>query len=389
MKKRLCLTLIISMIGLYGCTPIKDSDVKQNSEVVENQEENTDEQDNAIAQDDTEKMRPDVVIENPEIEKDEPVPEGSDSEAGSDVAANAESEDTVSDESISTDMEASDDTDQAETDAADTDTQSDDAVVYSNPIADSFVLSDDLSHDYDKEIKDAVTEISSSASTVQDELNGIEALERRFNELTEKAETQVEINQTAKHSFDIWDSEINNLWSRVNKLLDAASKDNLLQEQRKWISVKDKIVPEALGPREEGGSIYPMLELSLFKDITKRRCYYLATIIADKNGEAFTLPKRSITGAYVDDQDTDDIYSSLIITESMESGYNATISIYRTATVEGTVTKEGSDLIFTSYDESVKGIIRYGWSGASLEITEAGADSVLKKGDVYEFKMTI
>ncbi len=356
MKKRLCLTLIISMIGLCGCTPIKDSNVKQNSEVVENQEENTDEQDNAITQDDTEKKRPDVVIENPEIEKDEPVTEGSDSEAGSDVAANAESEDTV---------------------------------VYSNPIADSFVLSDDLSHDYDKEIKDAVTEISSSASTVQDELNGIEALERRFNELTDKAETQVEINQTAKHSFDIWDSEINNLWSRVNKLLDAASKDNLLQEQRKWISIKDKIVPEALGPREEGGSIYPMLELSLFKDITKRRCYYLATIIADKNGEAFTFPERSITGAYVDNQDTGDIYSSLIITESMESGYDATISIYRTATVEGTVTKEGSDLIFTSYDESVKGIIRYGWSGASLEITEAGADSVLKKGDVYEFKMTI
>ena len=97
------------------------------------------------------------------------------------------------------------------------------------------------------------------------------------------------------------------------------------------------------------------------------------------------MPKRSVTGSYIDNQGTESICSALSITESWESGYIAKVSLYRIGELEGTAEEAGDGkLSFTSYDETVKGTISYGWDGAVFEVTEA-SDAVVNVGDKYEF----
>ncbi|WP_051656572.1 lysozyme inhibitor LprI family protein [Butyrivibrio sp. AE3004] len=389
MKKRIYLALIVSMVGICGCTPHKDSEQIQDNTVIE--EENPDTQGEADTPDNTAGDTESVSSDESDIsagEADEATSSSEDEATASDD--NSDSEDAQKSEADSTSEADESDiagTEESDETAENTDTSKDNAVIPKNPIADSFVLSDDLWHDYEDEIKDAVKKISSSASSLQDELQGIEALENRFSEVAQRSETQADMTQTSYWPYAVWDAEINSLWSRLSDTLKGAEKDNLLSEQRNWIAMKEEVVLETLGPREEGGSIYPTLENDLLSNMTKTRSYYLASVLANATDDTITLPARGIRGAYVDNQGTGEVYSSLIIKEGWESGYDATISIFRLGNVSGTVEGKGTDLIFTSEDGATTGIIRYGWGGASLEITSSGASSILKKGDVYEFKM--
>ena len=196
------------------------------------------------------------------------------------------------------------------------------------------------------------------------------------------------MNQSSEWFFLIWDTELNNLWSRFSDSADQQTKEKFLAEQINWISMKEEVTLENIGSAEENGSMYPVLYNAFLEDITKRRAYVVANELAKINGEAFTIPEMSEKyGTFVDNQGTGEVYSSLITRQGWEGDDEAIIAIYRQGQIEGTFVDNGNrELAFTSDDGSVKGIIKInGWDGACFEVTETSEQSVFSVGEEFEF----
>ncbi len=246
----------------------------------------------------------------------------------------------------------------------------------------------DFNNDYIDEIKVAVDRAVAEASSLNDEFTKIGQIEDHiFSRMPEDAK-QVEMNMVANYRFQVWDTELNSLWDRFSKTVDESTKERVLSDQRNWNAMKEDAALEALGPQEEGGSIYPTLYSSFMEDSTKARCYFIAKEIAAAKGDSFSMPAKSIFGAYIDSQGTDSIYSQLSVTESWESGYIAKISIYRLGELEGSADEAGDgSLSFVSYDDSVKGTITYSWDGATFEVTEVNGDAIVGVGETFEFPL--
>lgn len=248
------------------------------------------------------------------------------------------------------------------------------------------VITPDFEYDYTEDIKADVESAVSNASSLQNELKNIDLITEKYMPLATEAQSQLDMNRASNWLFTIWDTELNNLWERFSNLADQETKDRILTEQRNWIAMKDEITLLSIGSSE--GSIYPLLYNSLWEEKTKNRAYYLANELAKIKGEAFTLPETSLKyGLYVDSMGSDGVYSSLFTQEGWQEEDEADISIYRLGQLTGTFVDNGDgELIFTSDDENVKGIIKIdGWNGASFEVTEVHGASIFTVGDTFEF----
>lgn len=248
----------------------------------------------------------------------------------------------------------------------------------------------DFEHDYDAELQTSIDAIASSAASVQEELTAVTKIADQFDKLAKAANTQFEMNASAKWFYVIWDKELNSLWSRISSQADAQTKEQLLAKQRNWVSMKDEVTLEYVGSSEEGGSMYPVQQYGFWEEITRNRVYILADALAKIKGESFNMPERTTKyGICVDDEGTGSVYSSLITRQSWEGADEAIISIYRTGTIEGTFVDNGNGkLAFTSYDGKVKGIISFnGWDGASFEVTAVDGDGIVSVGDKFDFNV--
>ena len=250
------------------------------------------------------------------------------------------------------------------------------------------VVASDYDRDHTADIQASIDAIAASSASIQEELKAVAKIAEQFNKLMEAANTQYELNKAAGWGYDIWDKELNSLWNRISSQADAQTKEKLLSEQRKWVSMKEEVTGEYLGSREENGSMYPMLQYGFWETITRNRVYVLANALAKIKGESFDMPERD--GKYsicVDDQGTDSVYSSLSTLQSPEGKDIAIISLYRTGQISGTVEDQGNGkLAFTSYDKHVQGIILLkGWQGASFEVTAVEGESIVNVGDMYDF----
>ena len=246
----------------------------------------------------------------------------------------------------------------------------------------------DFTHDYTEEIKEDVTNVVSNASSLQEELENIDTITQKYIWLAESSQTQAEINVTSQWFFVIWDTELNNLWSRFSSLADQDTKEKVLEEQRNWIAMKEEVTLIKLGSREENGSMYPMLVNSLWEEYTKNRAYFLANELAQLKGESFVMPETSTKyGLFVDNQGTGSVYSSLRTQKSWEGEDEAIISVYRLGEAEGSFVDQGNGkLDFTSHDGSVRGIIQInGWDGATFQVTEIVGASPFSVGEKFEF----
>ncbi|ETP73053.1 Protein of unknown function (DUF1311) [Lachnospiraceae bacterium JC7] len=243
-----------------------------------------------------------------------------------------------------------------------------------------------FSHDFTNDIKKDVAEVSANAATLQDELSAVEKVTEKYDEIFKTGEAQLELNMASGYIYMIWDEELNSLWKRFSDSADASTKERVLKDERNWIAMKEEVLIENIGPREDGGSMYPMLENAYLENITRNRCAILASELAKIKGESFTMPERGIYGTYVDNQGTGDVYSSLILRQGWESDDEAVISLYRVGESNGTFTDKGNgELSYEANDGTVKGIIRLdGWNGASFEVTESNG-SVLAVGDKFDF----
>ena len=125
--------------------------------------------------------------------------------------------------------------------------------------------------------------VSGSAS-LQDELENIENIVKKYTPLAQAAQTQTEMNLSSRWFFDIWDTELNNLWSRFSDLADPQTKEKILTEQRNWIDMKEEVTLLDIGSYEENGSMYPLLQNSYLEEITKNRAYVIANELAKIKG---------------------------------------------------------------------------------------------------------
>lgn len=246
----------------------------------------------------------------------------------------------------------------------------------------------DFTYDYTEDIKADVDEVVSGSASLQDELENIENIIKKYTTLAQAARTQIEMNLSSRWFFDIWDTELNNLWSRFSDLADPQTKEKILAEQRNWIAMKEEVTLLDIGSSEENGSMYPLLWNADQEEITKNRAYVIANELAKIKGESFVMPEKSAKyGLFVDNQGTGSVYSSLITRQGLEGEDEALISIYREGETKGTFVDNGNgELAFTSDDGSVKGTIKInGWDGASFKVTETSGEAVFSAGEEVNF----
>ncbi|MCM1048599.1 MAG: DUF1311 domain-containing protein [Clostridiales bacterium] len=108
----------------------------------------------------------------------------------------------------------------------------------------------------------------------------IASAEEKNAELEAKLEkdiTQLDMNETAKEIFQLWDDTLNAVWKLFENTLIEEDMEALRVEEREWIAQKDAKVKEA-GAEYEGGSIQEMIELLEAARLTKERVYELAEI---------------------------------------------------------------------------------------------------------------
>lgn len=246
----------------------------------------------------------------------------------------------------------------------------------------------DFTHDYSEDIKEDVDYVVSGSASLQEELENIDLMIQKYTPLAEAAQTQGEMNVSSQWFFTIWDTELNNLWSRFTDSADQQVKEKVLAEQRNWIAMKEEVTLLSIGSREENGSMYPLLQNAFWEKITKNRAYFLANELAKIKGESFVMPEISAKyGLFVDNQGTGSVYSTLITQQSEDGEDEAIISIYRQGETKGSFVDNGNgELAFTSDDGTVKGIIKInGWDGASFKVTETAGNSIFFVGEEDKF----
>lgn len=246
----------------------------------------------------------------------------------------------------------------------------------------------DFTHDYSEDIKEDVAYVVSGSASLQEELENIDKIIQKYTPLAEAAQTQGEMNVSSQWFFTIWDTELNNLWSRFTDSADQQVKEKVLAEQRNWIAMKEEVTLLSIGSREENGSMYPLLQNDFLEEITRNRAYFLANELAKIKGESFVMPETSAKyGLFVDNQGTGSVYSTLITRQNEEGEDEAIISIYRQGETKGSFVDNGNgELAFTSDDGNVKGMIKInGWDGASFKVTEAAEDSIFFVGEEDKF----
>lgn len=90
--------------------------------------------------------------------------------------------------------------------------------------------------------------------------------------------TQAEMNTKSKELYDVWNNALNTLWAELKNTLPEEEFEVLMEEQRAWISAKEKAVEEA-GKEYEGGSIYSLVVNSEAAEWTEMRVYELYEIL--------------------------------------------------------------------------------------------------------------
>ncbi|MGN0437542.1 MAG: lysozyme inhibitor LprI family protein [Lachnospiraceae bacterium] len=120
---------------------------------------------------------------------------------------------------------------------------------------------------------------------------------------------QQEMNAKGYEWFALWDDELNSLWGRLTKTLSDADKEALIAEQNAWIKRKEQQMIAA-GFEAYGGTLRPLLESDVAKDMTRERTYYLAEYLAKQTGDNYVIPneiKESFQGI---DCSLDDVFQS-------------------------------------------------------------------------------
>lgn len=157
--------------------------------------------------------------------------------------------------------------------------------------------------------KESITkkEEKSETESIQDEIAKVEAMSREYENADWGSMGQQDMNRTTAQWYQLWDDELNSLWSRLSNELDAETKAKVLEEQRAWIKRKEKNIRGA-GMQAYGGSLQPQLENSVAEEMTRARAYILAGYLAETRNETFVIPTEIQESIEATDPDLDDVF---------------------------------------------------------------------------------
>jgi uncharacterized protein YecT (DUF1311 family) len=107
------------------------------------------------------------------------------------------------------------------------------------------------------------------------------------------AQTQAEMNATAREDFARADADLNKTYQAVlAKLVDSERKQKLKEKQRAWVASRDAEVARATN-EANGGSMAPMLRYETMTELTRERIKELK--IQPKDASSARTPRPSIS----------------------------------------------------------------------------------------------
>lgn len=136
---------------------------------------------------------------------------------------------------------------------------------------------------------------------------------------------QQEMNALSGEWYTLWDEELNILWGQLNMTLSENEMSGILEEQMAWIKRKEQNMIAA-GYDAYGGTLQPLLESSVAKDMTRARSYILAEYLADAYGENYTIPT-DIKDSFADvDPSLDSVFESFRESGTLDGDVNFNIN---------------------------------------------------------------
>lgn len=149
---------------------------------------------------------------------------------------------------------------------------------------------------------------SDTTASIQNEIAEIETKYQEYEDLDWACMPQQPANITTYEMYKLWDDELNSIWSRLVEEVTSEKKEELLADQREWIKKKEASV-KAAGEEAEGGTLQPQLENGTACRYTRKRVYYLASVLADTRGESFKIPVK-VEESFADfDLSLDEVFS--------------------------------------------------------------------------------
>ena len=207
-------------------------------------------------------------------------------------------------------------------------------------------------------------EEKSEIESIQDEIAKVEIKSGEYENADWGSMGQQEMNQLTAQWYQLWDDELNSLWSRLSDELDAETKAKVLDEQRAWIKRKEKNVIGA-GAEAFGGSLQPQLENSAAEEMTRARAYILAGYLADVRNESFTIPTEIRESIDMADPSLDDVFKKFEGQWIFDEERGACVGIERTETCAYGV--EGSNwTVWVTGGDIISDLDVYGYTGNSV-----------------------
>lgn len=107
-------------------------------------------------------------------------------------------------------------------------------------------------------------------------LNELSSINKEANNLiTGNADdTQYEISESSYEVYNLWNNELNKIYSSLKTTLTSEQMTKLQSEEINWIVYKEQIAKED-SKEYTGGSIYSSEVNLKLANLTKERCYYL------------------------------------------------------------------------------------------------------------------
>lgn len=227
---------------------------------------------------------------------------------------------------------------------------------------------DDIEHASD------IEEISETES-IQDELAKLEVASCEYENADWGSMGQQEMNHLTAQWYQLWDDELNSLWSRLSEELDAETKAKVLDEQRAWIKRKEENIRGA-GAAAFGGSLQPQLENSTAEEMTRARAYILAGYLADVRNESFSIPPAIQESIDLADPDLNDVFEKFEGQWIFDEDRGACVGVERTETCAYGV--EGSSwTVWVTGGDVISDLDVYGYTGNSIlfKVAKDGYDA--------------
>lgn len=116
-------------------------------------------------------------------------------------------------------------------------------------------------------------------SKKQEYINKLALIDKQISidERLTKDGAQYAINQFEYHSFDKWDSALNEIYNVLKQQLSASNMKKLKNDEITWIAVKNNTA-EKQADEMRGGSGEDMLRYASLAESTKDRCYKLVNV---------------------------------------------------------------------------------------------------------------